>query len=320
MALGVPDGTEAGLVGEVAVVLDYVDPAAPPPHSQQTSLASITPDHCPGSSEVVIAAYIPLDEEDTSRPHPDWTSHNDCEQCSQGYRYHALKDAVKHLHDEHFHCIRSSSQVNFMEDPCLGWVRETETSRSKPYDYGVISIVEEFLNFIRGIREKTRDLHLSVTGMSENSDNTNLRPHLLANLVQSFEEIICRYVLAAKELSWTNRARMNISEDRINPDLLKMTRRWCGQAEHDINELLNLAKRDIILLGTTKHEIDRLIIAPIGPEFFLASILSNIQNNTIVQVRRTFRPEGQELLLLPSEYRLLNPRIALSSGAWRNFQ
>ncbi|KAF6814825.1 hypothetical protein CSOJ01_03836 [Colletotrichum sojae] len=203
-----------------------------------------------------------------------------------------------------------------MEDPCLGWVRETKARRGKPYDYEVISIVEEFLKSIRGFREKTRDLHLSVTEMSQNNGNTNLRPHLLTNLVQAFEEIICRYVLAAKELSWTNRARMNVPEDRINPELLKITRQWCDRADHGINELLDRAKRDIILLGTTKDEIDRLIIAPIGPEFLLASILSNIQNNTIVDPKRH---KFLEISALEEELEALRMVIQIQSRVFATY-
>ncbi|KAM0553140.1 hypothetical protein ACHAPJ_007427 [Fusarium lateritium] len=50
-----------------------------------------------------------------------------------------------------------------------------------------------------------------------------------------------------------------------------------------LQEHLDLAKRDVLTLGTGRGDIDRLIISPIGPEFLLATLVSNLQNNAILQ-------------------------------------
>ncbi|KAH0441978.1 hypothetical protein CcaCcLH18_01838 [Colletotrichum camelliae] len=99
------------------------------------------------------------------------------------------------------------------------------------------------------------------------------------------------------KMDWNEQTRTKIEKDQalvqllngihesiiVSPRALELIRGWGVKAEQDIHDLLQQAKRDIILMGSTYHDIDRLIIAPIGPEFLLASLVRNTQNDAILQ-------------------------------------
>ncbi|KAK8035750.1 hypothetical protein PG991_001823 [Apiospora marii] len=106
---------------------------------------------------------------------------------------------------------------------------------------------------------------------------------LLTNLVLAFEKLVGRYTLIAKEMSWINRNGAQSHQDTVDPRMIQVIKDWGAQAEQDIHELLKLAKRDVILLGSKNHNIDKLIIAPVGPEFLLTALLRDVQNDTILQ-------------------------------------
>ncbi|KAM5350435.1 hypothetical protein ACJ41O_006940 [Fusarium nematophilum] len=197
--------------------------------------------------------------------------------------YSSIGSAVRHIHSEHTQCQHAFEGAKILDDPCLGWVFRQGLDGEA--DEEVLSTASALVDTLVDIRDKIQDLHCSVSGASESNKATDCRPHLLSNLVYSFEEIVWKYVLTAKELSWVNRTRLRNSELGIvmsPPKPLTMIRDWRKPTEEKIREYLSLAKRDIIILGTT-GDIDRLIIAPVGPEFILASLISNIQNHTILQ-------------------------------------
>lgn len=198
--------------------------------------------------------------------------------------YSSIESAIGHIHSEHIQCQHAFQGTKIFDDPCLGWVRRQGLDVEA--DGEVLTTASALVATLVNIRDKTRDLHCSVSGSSESNKSTDCRPHLLSNLVYSFEEIVWKYVLTAKELSWANRARLRNSEHGLvlpMPKPLTMIRDWSKSTEGKIQEYLGLAKRDIIILGTTRGDVDRLIIAPVGPEFIVASLISNIQNHTILQ-------------------------------------
>lgn len=178
-------------------------------------------------------------------------------------------------------------------------------------------LANDFLDAVESMREKTRDLHLSVSSASQGNEDINHRPHLLTHLGLVFEKVVLRYTIAAKELSWTNKAALQDPEERINPRVLEITLEWASKVEGEIYDLLKLAKRNIILLGTTHHDIDRHIIAPVGPELLLASLLSNVQNNTILQGLRRKVDTVKYYRNFTNKTRLGLSGIQSGEGSWK---
>ncbi|KAK6221715.1 hypothetical protein QIS74_04587 [Colletotrichum tabaci] len=52
---------------------------------------------------------------------------------------------------------------------------------------------------------------------------------------------------SAQKLTSIIRSRGRTSGDTTNPQMLEAVRSWVTKAEHDILELLNLAKRDVVI-------------------------------------------------------------------------
>ncbi|KAF4966906.1 hypothetical protein FSARC_5470 [Fusarium sarcochroum] len=181
---------------------------------------------------------------------------------------------------------KSSSEKcsKILDDPCLGWVQWHGLDNDP--DEEVLSTAVALLDILVDTQDRARDIHCSVSGPSESSQGPDDRPHLLSSLVQCFEDIIGKLVLTAKELSWMNRTRLRNSGEPPTlptPVPLTMIRDRSKELDGILQGHLNLAKRDVMVLGTTRSDIDRLIISPVGSEFLLATLISNLQNNTILQ-------------------------------------
>ncbi|KAH6967634.1 hypothetical protein BKA56DRAFT_678796 [Ilyonectria sp. MPI-CAGE-AT-0026] len=252
---------------------------------RQIYLSSTTSRHFHEPNWVEIPPFLsPIQGEGRTESSTKKTSSQECSACRQNTMYSSLESAIGHIHSEHIQCQHAFQGTKIFDDPCLGWVRRQGLDVEA--DGEVLTTASALVATLVNIRDKTRDLHCSVSGSSESNKTTDCRPHLLSNLVYSFEEIVWKYVLTAKELLWTNRARLRNWERGLAlpmPKPLTMIRDWSKSTEEKIQEYLGLAKRDIIILGTTRGDVDRLIIAPVGPEFIVASLISNIQNHTILQ-------------------------------------
>jgi Mg2+ and Co2+ transporter CorA len=205
--------------------------------------------------------------------------------------YASADDALSHLHNNHFSCSQPAKTGKPFDDPCFVWVHRTQSASQEMQDDGqtlVVSSVEAFFEHLRAIHTKTQELHDLVTSVTEEKNHVDSRPHLLSSLVHAFEELMGIYLLKAKELSWINRIRLEPGVEKSrNPELLPRrlsTIINLGQTKLDrIHECLDIAKRDIILLGTTSRHMSKIVIAPIGPEFLVVSLVSNLQNNTLIQ-------------------------------------
>ncbi|TQN64374.1 hypothetical protein CSHISOI_11048 [Colletotrichum shisoi] len=161
---------------------------------------------------------------------------------------------------------------------------ETEDGRRSPTRNSVVSSAEVFYAKVKAIVDQTEELHKLVTSAAAPDDPYNNpndpRPHLPSSLVNAFEGLISMYVLKAKELSWMNRFAAKIASSYSQNAERRLDRlREAGHlASGRVREHLIRAKEDIIMLGTTKGDWERIIIAPIGPEFLAASLISSLQN------------------------------------------
>ncbi|KAJ4996989.1 hypothetical protein K4K48_007574 [Colletotrichum sp. SAR 10_66] len=136
--------------------------------------------------------------------------------------------------------------------------------------------------------ERAEELHKMVTSVAGSDDLVNQngnRPHLPSSLVEAFERIVSLFVLKAKELSWLNRfaLKSDPTYGRHAQRRLDQLRRTGDAISEQARGLLSRAKEDIMLLGTSKRDVERIVIAPIGPEFLAMSLISNLQNNILIR-------------------------------------
>ncbi|KAK1700766.1 hypothetical protein BDP55DRAFT_143885 [Colletotrichum godetiae] len=209
----------------------------------------------------------------------------DCVQCNEDWTYTSLTAALHHLHSAHTNCPLEASTNNIFEDPCTAFIKESSSQTETFTNNETTSACHSFYTSINSINKKVQNIHCSVSGTSDENGTRNLRPHLLTNLVHAFEEIVAKFVVAGRFLKQKNLARLQIPDDRDGVALVPLNalEAWEKEIDDKITELLNLARRDVIILGTSKRDIDRLIIAPVGPECLLATIIANVENNTMLQ-------------------------------------
>ncbi|KAK1464805.1 hypothetical protein CMEL01_12160 [Colletotrichum melonis] len=216
----------------------------------------------------------------------------DCDECDKVKRYLSPEEALDHWHKVHMRtpCLHQARKDRVFDDPCFVWIRrhtveESRTVRSKEAPRNeVVSCLELFHEELLDMVDRTEELHklvMSVTSLGDSVNCHDSRPHLPNSLVEAFERIVGLFVLKAKEISWMN--RLTVTPDSLygrhaDRRLMDLKRNAAAISERVRNHL-DRAKEDIILLGTSRGDMDRIIIAPIGPEFLAVALISNLQNN-----------------------------------------
>ncbi|KAK2059467.1 hypothetical protein LY76DRAFT_512079 [Colletotrichum caudatum] len=205
--------------------------------------------------------------------------------------YGRAEDALDHWHNNHTDtpCPKPVKRGRPFDDPCVVLLRReggtgTPTARPDRIQHEIVAGAEAFCGEAEAILDQTEGLHklvASVTASDDPIDAYSRRPHLPSSLVTAFEGILGLFVLKAKELSWMNRfaaesGSLYSGDAERRLDRLKEAG---GLTSRRVREHLIRAKEDIIMLGTTKGDSERIIIAPVGPEFLAACLISSLQNS-----------------------------------------
>ncbi|OHF04314.1 hypothetical protein CORC01_00653 [Colletotrichum orchidophilum] len=244
----------------------------------------------------------------------------DCDDCDELKDYLSPEEALEHWHKIHMRtpCQHQTKKGRVFDDPCFVWIRrqkakETWTVRPRRASKNdVASSLDLFYGELEDIVDRIEELHklvTSVTGLEDSTSCNDGRPHLPSSLVEAFERIVALFILKAKEISWMNRFAATSESSygqHAEQRLLGLKRSGAATSERVRNHL-DRAKEDIILLGTSKGDTERIIIAPIGPEFLAASLISHLQNNISVQ-------GTDEKLDLISHYRNYTARLRFNTN------
>jgi hypothetical protein len=142
---------------------------------------------------------------------------------------------------------------------------------------------DDFISVLWGIHEKTKAIHLSLSGVGIQNYVTDLRPHLLSSLVHAFEKLMDRIVFQAKGLTWINQATADRPNSQMFLEYLKSLDKRAKTINEEIQENLRVAKRDVFILGTTQRSANRLITASVGAEFLLTCVINNVQENALIE-------------------------------------
>ncbi|KAF5494968.1 hypothetical protein CGCS363_v009525 [Colletotrichum siamense] len=238
------------------------------------------------------SAPVPLEDSSYEK---DTTALSRCQQCDIEKGYQSPDDALDHWHEHHANsaCPQRAKQGRPFDDPCFVRIYQIVLdTNDRPSNTGLRSSAFAsslvFQSDMQDLVERADELHKMVTSVAGSDDLVNQngnRPHLPSSLVEAFERIVSLFVLKAKELSWLNRfaLKSDPTYGRHAQRRLDQLRRTGDAISEQARGLLSRAKEDIMLLGTSKRDVERIVIAPIGPEFLAMSLISNLQNNILIR-------------------------------------
>jgi hypothetical protein len=103
------------------------------------------------------------------------------------------------------------------------------------------------------------------------------------SLVTTFECIVGKYVLLAKQLSCLNRAENGVSDATVSTSLTNL-RTDAVKIDRKLYKWLRIAKRDIMISEPSTDKGRGIIISALSAELLLALLVRNLQRNTVEQV------------------------------------
>ncbi|KEY68615.1 hypothetical protein S7711_05795 [Stachybotrys chartarum IBT 7711] len=216
------------------------------------------------------------------RPSIPW---QECASCRARTHYATVTSALEHLHAAHFGCSGKTDRP--FDDPCFVWIRHRWDGgyKTPTPGVGVSGSVEQFIDDLLTLRNYVQELQL-LTAQLQGRKTT--RPHLPNNLVLAFQQILTMYVMRAHSLSLQNRYYSIAAEGSAgqNPDLISRKMRELQDMEegarYSAQNMLQDAKKDIVLLGSTSRDVNSLGAESVGAEFLVLNLITNMQNRKIL--------------------------------------
>lgn len=185
--------------------------------------------------------------------------------------YDSANSALEHIHEAHSDCPGPDVYRVPSDDPCYIWVKTTcQDYRSVRYS-NMGRIVDAFVIELENVMQRAKSLQLAVAGTDSAVDT----PPLPSSLMRAFQHIVLAHVLLAKRLSLKNRWVEGVP-DGLRPKVIEVNdhaSRCLPQAGHS----LDLARKDIMLLGTASSTGAGVNLESIGGEFLVAVIVGSLQ-------------------------------------------
>lgn len=222
-----------------------------------------------------ISPLLPFIQTDSSHTNGNALPLHSCDECQDATAYESIFDAISHLHDHHFTCSQTRHPSNLLDDPCLGWIYRASSDQVR--GGRIITPAATFAGDLLTIRESIQQLQLLV------KDGDVGYP---SSLVPTFEYIVGKYVLLAKQLSCLNRAETRVSDATVSTSLTNL-RTDAVKIDRELYKWLRIAKRDIMISEPSTSEARRIVITAVSAELLLALLVRNLQRNTVEQVEKT---------------------------------
>ena len=210
-----------------------------------------------------------------------------------------MADAVTHLHKEHFECSGKIRQP--YDDPCFVWLRRLKgPTPPSVIGYGNVAHVEDFVSQLLLINGYSRELHNLVANIYGSS--TTSHAQLPSNVVLAFEQIMAMYMILAHRLSLNNAKETYKSQGwAIGEKIDELI--WRGDLAHrQVLDHLMEAKKDIILLRGTSRQIDSLSVEAVGAEFVVLSLMTDLQNRSILNTPTPYASRKGDFVDLYQRY------------------
>lgn len=188
-----------------------------------------------------LAVTVTLPEDPASKKK---RSFGNCEPCNKGQTYKSPKKAAEHLHDVHFHGAAAKHSDRLHDDPCMVWIKEATDEPDR--DAAVLREAQVFVEHLSSVSGMISEIQWLVATSVRGVRSQTTRPRLPSSLVHAFETLLSYYVCTAKQLSLVNRSRNSKLAIR-----LPATRRSLRKVRSEVMDLLDKAKKDVLLAGTT---------------------------------------------------------------------
>ncbi|KAI1485619.1 hypothetical protein F5X96DRAFT_674469 [Biscogniauxia mediterranea] len=220
------------------------------------------------------------------------TSFQGCESCRSGRVYDNIEAALSHIHRHLEHKDEENKKIMYqwLDDPCLVWLEPQHSLRHDRWSRTVKGVIEPLLASLKQLRAQAEELCLSVT-VSKDGHGTlgDIAQVLPDSLVQVFELVLSMHLITAQRVSMAvggnRRSRHNFLKTiRVpqNTSSIFLARQFKNHKEK-ATTLLSKARKDLILYNSTTTLSGGVNLRPIGREFLVASILSNLQHQLIDQ-------------------------------------
>ncbi|KAI5921592.1 hypothetical protein F4810DRAFT_712415 [Camillea tinctor] len=220
------------------------------------------------------------------------TSFDSCEACRSGEVYDNIEAALSHIHRHLEHTDEANKKIKYqwLDDPCLVWLVPQHALRHDRWSRIVKKVIEPLLTSLKQLHAQAEELCLSVTVSKDDYGTLGDIAHVLpSSLVQVFELVLSMHLVTAQRVSMAvggnKRSRHNFLKTiRVpqNTSSVFLARGFKNYKEK-ATTLLSKAQKDLILYNSTTTLTEGVNLRPIGREFLVASILSNLQNQLIDQ-------------------------------------
>lgn len=199
-----------------------------------------------------------------------------CDECQDATAYASTLEAISHVHDYHFRYSQPLHPTSLLDDPCLGWIYRASSYRVSRDR--IITPAATFAGDLRKIRDSIQQVLLLV------KDEDAGYP---TSLGSTFEWIVGKYVLFAKQLSCLNRIEDGVSDAAASTSS-ELTSLCTDALEIDrkLSESLRTLKRDIMISDHSEGEANRIVSSAVSAELLLTSLVRNLQRDTVEQVKK----------------------------------
>lgn len=236
----------------------------------------------------------------------------DCEACRNGQVYSSPSKAVKHIHDEHIDCVALEHEERLYNDPCTVWIKHAAPELDP--DATMTQAGQDFVDSLSKISRLINEIQWLVASTAKDAQTQTPRPRLPSSLVHAFETLLCFYILTAKKLSLINQTHNPTHKSRARAGALNLrlerAKLRCIKVDFKVVDLLDTAKKDILLEGTEDQAEDALGIRAVGAEFLIAAIITTIQNRSInLPEESTLHISAQSDLDIINMYKRYNDQI-----------
>ncbi|MBE3047517.1 hypothetical protein IMZ48_34390 [Candidatus Bathyarchaeota archaeon] len=210
-------------------------------------------------------------------------SWNDCPDCKTGKQYDFIIHALAHINDKHIKPVNGLPDAGIPppENPSLCWISSNQdVSHADLYTWRGCSEVRDFIYTLRPISKLCEELFYCVTRPHAPSDGNRSAPSLLPTaLTSAFCSILTSYLFLAKMLSlinraeyWSDQGAKSTLDGRIN-----RLRTDMDNSFQQASRYLEKARLDIIILCTTRREVDCLRMQSVDVHLLAIAFLQNIQ-------------------------------------------
>ena len=210
-----------------------------------------------------------------------------CSSCSDGIKYCFFDDGIVHLREVHFR--RTEEDAYSIDEPTLdtltNWLRNNQQLR---YDQQFDQVLRELGILAEHLRVLCVNSRQIREGIASNESLVPSRYKLPSSLVKSFEQIIALVLWSARSISLIEKHFRNWNyiapnSQNYEPEEVRAANNRLNALGTEAQASMERAEEDFILMSRTENDVETVSYIAVGPEYILASVISNLCERPIHQ-------------------------------------